>query len=166
MEEQTSARQISIRQNRKDPQACRSISSIPWTCWIRASLGVFKTLHVVARAFGCLRGKWRKNVGEKTEEGKSRRWTLVRWWNKEKVEEETGKMFLYEETRTNGGGGGGMKNVERYIAFKYFNRNKSSVLPESSTQPCNTLSILCLPLLFRVVSLQGVFHLNNHTTYQ
>lgn len=95
---------------------------------MRASLRVFKILLVAA-----LQGENEgKNAGRKGGRG---------WRNKGKVEEETGEdVSLVKrpgrtaekrgwEVKGDGRRVASAKNVERYIAFKYFNRNKSSVTP-------------------------------------
>lgn len=58
------------------------------------------TQPVFLRYCSCLPRQFQA-VHDLENEGKKRggRWTLVRWWNKGKVEEETGKMFRYEEAR-------------------------------------------------------------------
>lgn len=132
------------KRDRNVVQACRSIPSVPWTRWMRASPGVFKILLVSGRAFGRLRGKWRKNVGEKAEWRGRGGWTLARWWNKGKVEEETGEdVPLWRGQKR-----GGWRTSKDTSLSNISTATKAPYSRNLPTQPCNTLSILCLPLLF------------------
>lgn len=93
------------RKRRKIVQGCRPIPSVPLDTRdgygpVSHTASVFKILLVPSSPVPtAVQPTWKmrgKNGGG--------RWTLVRWWNKGKVEEETGKMFRYEETRGRGGG--------------------------------------------------------------